>query len=93
MSRERKHTVLFDFISHQIFCLFASELYQGIADFVLATFKPAFKKDLKKIAVNAKAIFGLEAHSNFVKVFQKQVMAHQIVSNLEIIRELANPGG
>ena len=76
----------------KFFAYLPATLYQGIADFVLATFKPAFKKDLKKIAVNAKAIFGLEAHSNFVKVFQKQVMAHQIVSNLEIIRELANPG-
>ena len=68
-----------------------SKLYQFIADFVLSVFKPAFKKDLKKIAVNTKAIFGLESHSNFVKVFQKQVMIHQIVSNLEIIKGLANP--
>ena len=75
----------------KFFAYLPSKLYQFIADFVLSVFKPAFKKDLKKIAVNTKAIFGLESHSNFVKVFQKQVMIHQIVSNLEIIKGLANP--
>ena len=66
-------------------------LYAFLAEFLLCVLRSAFKKDLKKIAVNAKYIFGLEAHSNFVKVFQKQVLTHQIVSNLEGIKQLVKP--
>ena len=74
----------------KFFAHLPSRVYSSIAEVVYTVFRSAFKKDLKKIATNVKAVFGLEAHSNFVKVFQRQVLVHQIVSNLEVIRSLAN---
>ncbi|MBF0443410.1 MAG: lysophospholipid acyltransferase family protein [Oligoflexales bacterium] len=54
--------------------------------------RPMMKKDFGRIATNIAAIYGLSKDSEFSMIFQKQVMRHQIISNLESITAIYRPG-
>lgn len=57
-----------------------------MARLLFALLNPLLRRDKVKIFRNIRAIYGLPAHSNFSKMFAKQVLCHQLAVGLETFR-------
>ncbi len=52
---------------------------------------PLARKDLKRLRLNVAAVYKLPQGTHFSKMFERQVMFHQIVANLETIKIIQKP--